>query len=379
MKTGPSRTRPSSPISARAVRETLGDLVPDPLIEHAWPIARRAAEASDRVGLRLALARRGVESSWGVENAEVPLGKICGTESFHWFASHILAHLARFRGVHNAALGGYRELYHIRSKNHPVPALDKEGDWLEAPFWAWRRNQPRRRPLMARQHGRSLDLRIAGEADLLASLPLAPDRDACCAVEELQSLERAGVRIRTRALTTTMFARLLVGDLFLHGIGGAKYDELGDEVVRGFFGIEPPSYTTLSMTLWLGLDYDPTADRRRLELARQIRDLEYHPDLSLADASDPQIRSWIDAKREAIAGPVATRRERIARYHAIRRANAAMQSAISDKMLQVKADKERLAARTRRNSLAMGREWGFPVHSGKRLNEAFRIVVPGAF
>ena len=32
----------------------------------------------------------------------------------------------------------------------------------------------------------------------------------------------------------------VLSDLFIHGIGGAKYDELTDEIIRRFFGIEPP-------------------------------------------------------------------------------------------------------------------------------------------
>ena len=59
-----------------------------------------------------------------------------------------------------------------------------------------------------------------------------------------------------------MFARYLLGDLFIHGIGGAKYDELGDAIAGEFFGIEPPSYLTLSMTLWLDLGTDPASPER---------------------------------------------------------------------------------------------------------------------
>ena len=50
------------------------------------------------------------------------------------------------------------------------------------------------------------------------------------------SLAGAGCKVRSRALTTTLFARLLLADLFLHGIGGGKYDELTDELMRRFFG-----------------------------------------------------------------------------------------------------------------------------------------------
>ena len=78
---------------------------------------------------------------------------------------------------------------------------------------------------------------------------------------------RAAARARRRGrsgcaharLTTTLFSRFLLGDLFIHGIGGAKYDELGDEIARRFFGIEPPGFLTVSMTLWLGLPSDPAS------------------------------------------------------------------------------------------------------------------------
>ena len=96
-------------------------------------------------------------------------------------------------------------------------------------------------------------LRIAGEDDPLIELPLSADREACCAVERLAELAGRSVRLRTRALTTTMFCRYLLGDLFIHGIGGAKYDELGDSIARRFFAINPPGFLTLSLTLWLGL------------------------------------------------------------------------------------------------------------------------------
>ena len=48
-----------------------------------------------------------------------------------------------------------------------------------------------------------------------------------------------------------MYARLFLADLFIHGIGGAKYDELTDELMRRFFKIEPPEFLTLTGTLLL--------------------------------------------------------------------------------------------------------------------------------
>ena len=80
-----------------------------------------------------------------------------------------------------------------------------------------------------------------------------------------------------------MFTRYLLGDLFIHGIGGAKYDELGDEIARRFFGIEPPGFLTLSLTLWLGPARPTAASARDLaSVDRALRDLLYNPDRDTA-------------------------------------------------------------------------------------------------
>ena len=60
-----------------------------------------------------------------------------------------------------------------------------------------------------------------------------------------------GIKIRTRALATTLFARLVLSDLFLHGIGGAKYDQVTDDIARRFFGFSLPEFATASATLRL--------------------------------------------------------------------------------------------------------------------------------
>lgn len=358
------------------VRKSLGDAVADPLIETLWPIALQKRAYSNRVGERFAAARRVIEGDWGVRNLEIPLSAACETEAFLWFASHLLAHLPRFQAVHNEALARYRAAYGIRSRHHPVPALGRRGEWSEAPFWVWRAEEPRRRPLLVRQLSKTMELRIDGEDAPLMELPLGPDREACCAVEQLLTLPRRNVRLRTRALTTTMFARLLLGDLFIHGIGGAKYDELGDEVIRRFFGIEPPGYLTLSMTLWLNLGTDPASSERLHALDRQLRDLTYNPDRQLDPAAADEARHWIDAKRAAIAAPVETHRQRIERFAELRRCNEAMQPWVDHFRKRLLDDRARVRTGLHRNSLAHNREYSLILHSERRLRDAMRQLGP---
>ena len=70
-----------------------------------------------------------------------------------------------------------------------------------------------------------------------------------------------------------MFARMLVGDVFLHGIGGGKYDELTDVLIQRFYSVQPPRYLVLSATLRLPLPHSAVseADVRKLAPAMTAR------------------------------------------------------------------------------------------------------------
>lgn len=366
---------------ADRVRAVLGNAISDPVIDEFWPRALNAANASNRVGLRFAMARRAVEASWGIHNLEVPLSTVCESEGFQWFACHLFAHLPRFQQVHNEALGRYRSQYGIRSAHHPVPALGRQGEWLEAPFWVWRASRPRRKPLMVRQRSRTIQLRIGGEEETLLELPLGPDREACCAVDQLQELPSRGVRLRTRALTTTMFARYLLGDLFLHGIGGAKYDELGDEISGRFFGIEPPGYLTTSMTLRLGLDAGTGASVDLARTDREIRDLVWNPDRHLLSEAraDPEAIRWIDAKRCAVGGPVETHAQRVARFYEIRRCHERLQEFVADRLESARRERVALIQAVEREKVARSREYSLVLHSRQHLREALNLALPGRF
>ncbi len=352
----------------------MGDAVAPPLLHDFWPrvLARRGE--TGLLGQRFSLARREIEASWGVSNLEVPLSSVCQTDGFSWFVCHLLAHLPRYVQIHNEALAEYRVAHGIRSKNHPVAALAVQGEWLEAPFWVWRRGSPRRRGLMARLRGREIDLRIAGEDQLLAELPLGPDREACCAVERLRELSAGSVRLRTRALTTTMFSRFLLGDLFIHGIGGSKYDELGDEIARRFFGIEPPAFLTVSLTLRLGL-VEQTAAPDRTDLNRRLRALYHNPDRQLHEPYTDELRKLIRNKQELIAAPVSSHRERKNRCLAIRACNLAMQPWVRGSEADLLEQRLHARLQERSNRAARSRDFAFVLHSAEKLRRTFDVSV----
>jgi hypothetical protein len=267
-----------------------------PLLPEFWAEVRRQSSRTPLLGERFAAARRSLERSWGCVNAELPVSAMCQMRPFAWFAAHLLLNLPRFQTVYNDCVREYRRAHGIRSRNHPVPDLVRDGDWLEAPFWAWRPGQTKRSRLLVRLAGAKLELRT-GEAPGPA-LPAEPR----AILEGWQQLDAHGYKVRSRALTTTLFARLFLADLFIHGIGGGKYDELTDEIARRFYLLEPPGYLVLSATLRLPLPTYPADPERCRRLARLLRDLRYNPQrhLNPHDRTQPALARLLEQKEDWI-------------------------------------------------------------------------------
>ena len=354
------------------VMQTMESLVPNPLIRDFWPLVIERGREQKNLGLALSQARHRVEGQWGNHTLELPQSRLCEFPSFRRFAHGLLSEASRLREHYNQAVSEYRRANHIRSKAHPVPDLLAADGWIEAPFWVWTSQEPRRRRLFVRRSGNALRLSDRGELDL----SLAVSHES--AFEQFESLERRGIKLRTRALMTTMFARLMLGDLFLHGIGGAKYDQVTDAIIRRYFGIDPPAFMTVTATLRLPVAR-PDACEDDLRLVEQrLRELEFHAerwlDASDATAQSSTVQSAIAEKLRWIATPQNHQNAR-ARCQAIRRANQALQGNLAKFRTSLVAERESLRHDLRVEKAIGSREYAFCLHPAEKLREL--IASPG--
>jgi hypothetical protein len=334
----------------------------EPLLPEFWKDV--TALQTPLLGKRLAGGRRRLEERCGCRNLELPLSELCKGETFAWFAGHLLAQLPRFHAVHNAGLLQHRRTRGIRSRNHPVPELATDGEWLEAPFWVWRTDDPDRRRVFARERPGALDIRL--RSNVWAEIPC--DRGAESTVAGLRELEAHGYKLRPRALTTTMFARLFLADLFIHGIGGAIYDELTDQIIRTFFGIEPPAFLTLSATLHLPLiPWRGAADNLR-RVRKRMRDLEWNPQRYLPTLDNP-VRDLIREKQRLIDWMPTTAAERNRRYHEIRRVTAQLNPQVRREQSILGTTAARLAQLTETEAVARDRTYAFCLYPEVELRE----------
>jgi hypothetical protein len=346
------------------VREAIHDWGFVPLLDVFWTEVRRQAARTPLLGERFAAARRALERRWGCHNFEVPVSALCRTESFAWFACHLLADLPRFHVLYNECLIAYRRRYGIRSHNHPVAELTRDGDWLEVPLWAWHAHPGRRGRLLVRRAGNGFELRAGQEVG--PTLPFDPGRPEGL-VAAWRRLEGQGFKVRSRALTNTIYARLFVADLFIHGLGGAKYDELTDEIVRRFYRLEPPRFLTLTATLRLPLPTFPARPERCRSLHRGLRDVHYNPQRHLPAGAEAAVRRLVAEKQDWIDRQPVDSSGRRERFHVLRALTEQLRLSVADEEQRLRQELERCREEVHANSVLRRRDYAFCLYPEEML------------
>lgn len=253
-----------------------------PLIESNWADAK-PRRPHEPLGNCISRMRNSQELRWGLGDHEVLLSQLATTTAFRRFFLDIVRRADEFLEIHNRAVTDYRHAHKLRSQSHPVPLLQRDGDRIELPFWTWEPGEWRF-SMYATRGPDSIELSatLYDTSYQLAEIPLQPSvADGDILFKHLLS---KGQRVAPRALTTTLFCRVWLADLFIHGIGGAVYDQMTDALIEHFYGLEPPPFFVVTGTL-----HHPIGDLPRAsadEVRRQqrlIRELEHQPERHVSD------------------------------------------------------------------------------------------------
>lgn len=289
--------------------------------------ALRSAAADGRTLAEVVtFARRRYEASAGTDYAELPVTGLVRGRAFATFVVDLARQADRFAAVYNAELDAFRGRAGIRSAAQPFPDLksDDQSGRVELPLWVL--SDGRRETLWV-QRTRGGVVLYAGNAELLA----LPDN-----VESAVDVLRAsGSLIAPKALTLTLFVRLFCCDLFIHGVGGGRYDQVTDGVCRAYYGVEPPAFVVASLTMYLPLGAHLVTEDEVSAARERLNRVEHNPDALLEEA---QFESALEADR---ARELAA--EKAALVSAIA-APAADKKALGQRIRQVNADLAQLLA-----------------------------------
>ena len=262
------------PGGAEPLLDTAGDarwsgLLPPPTPEHLARLSHLLQAAAARWNFRpLALdvldtMRRGApetenlpqalvgsfhEQDWklGLRHHAMLFSPVCRSEPYLTLVCHVLSRADKFAADYNAALDEYRRENRVRTPGRPMPNLKTTADVVEVPFWLDNFADGSRSRATVRRRGDAWAL-ASPSGDEIALQPWA--EAAASAPDLAKWLSAHNLRLAPRALTTTLVARLLLADQFVHGIGGARYDQVTDKLIARHFGLEPPRFAVTTATL----------------------------------------------------------------------------------------------------------------------------------
>lgn len=352
----------------RRLVEQLAGLVDEPAVLRLWPLAQQAADHCANVGCSLAQARHALEGELGLQTLELPLSSACRSYAFAAFILNLLAELPRLHQCYNESLREYRLAHRIRSQAHPVPRLDQADGWFEIPLWIYGDQDPRRQPAWARLIGDQLEIGDRDQRHLMITAELNSE----AAVEQLLAGMGHNFKLRPRALMTTMYARLILSDLFLHGIGGAKYDQLGDMIVRRFFNIQPPAYAVLSATVLLPVGEQSAGHRSVAEVIADLRRVEYAPERFTHLVNLP---AELLRRKQALLADIPPRAFKAAWHQELQQLNQRLATHLSSVEQSLRHELAIAKADAREHQIRLSREHPFPAYPLDYLRQAFQALI----
>jgi hypothetical protein len=319
---------PPSPAHLREIEEAISTAAAKwsfkPAVGTFVASMRRLVLASGDLALTLTDALHELDWDLGLRYDAMLVSPVWQAEPYLLFVHHLLARAGELAAQYNTALARFRHRTKIKDPGRPMPDLRHSADECEAPFWLDSLSSGTRTRAAVVRSGENWALR-AGDEEFL----FHPALDGWEAAGKLLFwLRKHGLRLSPRALTLTWVLRLLMADQFVHGIGGGQYDQVLDELIASFLGIEPPRFSVTTATLYfpdavgqpriclpclvqqahrkrheaLGQEKmnivekiaaSPRRSRQRSELFQEM-----HKKLSLASGL-PQIRAWEERIRDA--------------------------------------------------------------------------------
>lgn len=225
------------------------------------------------VGEELTFSRIFHETDFNIQNLEIPISNISGTDSFILFFLSIALEPDRFCNIHNTALDNYRFNNKIRSKANPLPNLYIEGNVYEIPFWIWKVNSIREKIFIKLDKD---SIHILNK-DLKCYCTLSAD-NIKGSTDIIKKVIQSGYKIRPRAISNTIFLRLFLSDIFVHGIGGAKYDQITDKIIEEYYNIVPPEYMTATATLFPPISKYDISKESVKAAENDLKKVHFNPD-----------------------------------------------------------------------------------------------------
>ena len=163
--------------------------------------------------------------------------------------------------------------------------------------------------------------------------------------------------------TNQPFAQLILTALFIHGLGGDRYDEMTDDITRTFFGIDPPPFMVMTATLRLPLgELFPARPEDGGRIRWTMNDQRWNPERYLP----PSERAAALARKISIVESIGRGRPPT-QIEQLRELRAGWLGGIADSMANVRKETVTVERQLAANRRLASRDFAWPLHPRETL------------
>lgn len=173
---------------------------------------------------------------------ELPLSRLFSLPAVAEELDKIISHPLNLVSSYNSTLDSYRKEHKIENPANPFPNLDVTDGKVELPVWAIDQSLETRQKVYIEFEENSFSVVIANQVEWKG---------------DLSGLQSGWAAIRSKFLFVprgaliTLFLRYLFSDLFIHGLGGARYDKFTDLLAKNYLKRTLPLSVSASVNRYL--------------------------------------------------------------------------------------------------------------------------------
>jgi len=317
-----------------------------------------------------------VSYALGLNILYLPVSEMCSTNAFHSFVLSVICDAEEFAHYYNRGINLLCNNNGSNIRNNiKFLEIDDESNIVELPFWLVSQNG-QRSSLWATK--KSMYIEIGIKNKVLGNIDSSSWDNEIAQLYKL--LEENNYRIRPKAITLTLFARLFLADIFIHGIGAKSYEPVTDYILENYCRMRLLKYSIATSTMTISSKNEVNVLQDHVSfLKSQKRELKFKPENFINESilNTEPVASLVQMKKQKITlcqDDCISDEERKSAWHSISQINMVLSSYAQDTLEEL----ETLIMNSE-NEIASNKVFAyrgfffglFPDHELQKLSDSF--------
>ncbi len=185
-----------------------------------------------------------LNSALGLDILYMPVSSLCASNAFQSFVCSIISDSENFAHCYNQGITSLCKInVNKRGKSVKLLVVDRDSSLVELPFWLVS-EKGRLSSLWVTRKNKYIE--VSTKQNALGNIDSSLEGNT---VQLQELLDCNNFKLRPKAITLTLFSRLFLADIFVHGVGAKYYEPITDYLLKHYYGISPLKYGIATSTM----------------------------------------------------------------------------------------------------------------------------------